>query len=83
MVPTVERLVGAENVIVQPPSMAADDFAYFAQEAPAFFFHLGIVKPGTQSGNNHTPTFMADDSAIPIGIRVLSHVLFDYLAAGR
>ena len=79
MVPTIERLVGAENVIVQPPPMAADDFAYLAQEAPAFFFHLGIVKPGTQSGNNHTPTFMADDSAIPIGIRVLSHVLMDYL----
>lgn len=83
MVPTIERLVGAENVIVQPPSMAYDDFAYFAAEVPAFFFHLGTVKPGTQSGNHHTPTFMADDSAIPIGIRVLSHVLLDYLAADR
>lgn len=79
MLPTIERLVGAENVIVQPPPMAADDFAYLAQQAPAFFFHLGIVKPGTQSGNNHTPTFMADDSAIPLGIRALSHVLLDYL----
>jgi amidohydrolase len=83
MVPTIERLVGTDNVIVQPPSMAYDDFAYFAAEVPAFFFHLGTVKPGTQSGNHHTPTFMADDSAIPIGIRVLSYVLLDYLAADR
>ena len=45
-----------------------------------FFFSLGSQKPGTQSGGHHTPTFMADDSAIPVGIRAMSAVLLDYLS---
>ena len=81
VLPAIERVVGKENVRAVRPWMAADDFAYFAAETPAFYFHLGTVKPGTKSGNNHTPTFMADDSAIPVGIRVMSHALLDYLAA--
>ena len=58
----------------------ADLFAFFAREVPGFFFSLGTQKPGTQSGGHHTPTFMADDSAIPVGIRAMSAVLLDYLS---
>ena len=80
MLPAIERTVGEENVTILRPWMAADDFAYFAAEVPAFFFHLGTVKPGAKSGNNHTPTFMADDAAILVGVRVISSILLDYLA---
>ena len=38
MLPAVERVVGRANVQLAPPVMAADDFALFAQRAPAFFF---------------------------------------------
>jgi amidohydrolase len=79
VLPAIERAVGKEQVTRVRPWMAADDFAYFAAEAPAFFFHLGTVKPGTKSGNNHTPTFMADDSAIPVGIRVMVQVVLEHL----
>src|SRR5262249_27788299 len=79
VLPAIERAVGKENVTVVRPWMAGDDFAYFAAEAPAFFFHLGTVKPGTKSGNNHTPTFMADDAAILVGLRTISNVLLYYL----
>ena len=48
-------------------------------EVPGFFFRLGVVKPGTTSGGLHTPTFRADDSAVPAGIRVMSRLLVDYL----
>jgi metal-dependent amidase/aminoacylase/carboxypeptidase family protein len=48
--------------------MAADDFVYFAQVAPALFFSLGSQKPGPISGINHATNFVADDSAIPVGI---------------
>lgn len=78
-VPTMERALGKDNVLRVQPIMAAEDFAYFAREVPAFFFSLGTVKPGTTSGNNHTPTFMADDGAIPIGIRVMVNVVLDHL----
>jgi len=61
--------------------MAGDDFSEFAKEVPGMFFFLGIVKPGTTSGANHTATFLADDSAVPVGIRVMSAMVLDYLKA--
>jgi metal-dependent amidase/aminoacylase/carboxypeptidase family protein len=61
MLPTVERAFGAVKASPSPPAMAADDFAYFAQVAPAFFFALGTQKPGMTSGINHATNFVADD----------------------
>jgi hypothetical protein len=40
-----------------------------------------VVAPGTTSGGLHTPTFRADDSAVPVGIRVMSRLLADYLSS--
>ena len=47
--------------------------------SPASYFRLGQVKPGTTSGDHHTPTFLADDSAIPVGVKAMSYLLLDYL----
>jgi amidohydrolase len=82
MLPSISGVVGSSNVRRVDPWMAAEDFAYFANEVPGFYFMLGIVKPGTATGDHHTPTFMADDGAVPIGIRVMSQVLLDYLRGG-
>jgi amidohydrolase len=67
------------RVIRVPPAMGSEDFAYFANEVPGFFYRLGQVKPGTTSGDHHTPTFLADDSSIPVGIKAMSFVIVDYL----
>ena len=77
--PILERILGPENVKTAEPSMAGEDFAYFANQVPGFFFRLGVVKPGTTSGGLHTPTFRGDDSAVPVGMRVMSRLLVDYL----
>lgn len=81
-VPTLQRVVGEENVIELPPTMGGEDFAYFANSVPGFYFRLGMVKPGTTSGGHHTPTFTADNSAVPVGMRVMSAVILDYLHRG-
>ena len=77
------RSMGAGNVQVVEPSMAGEDFAYFADEIPGFYFRLGVVAPGTQSGGLHTPTFRADDSAVAVGMKAMSRLLVDYLREGR
>ena len=82
MRPTLERVVGAENVLDLDPTMGGEDFAYYAEEIPGFFFRLGQVKPGGTSGGHHTPDFQADNSAVPVGIRVMTNLLLDYLKAG-
>ena len=79
MLPTLERVVGAENVQILEPTGGAEDFSYFAQIVPGFYFRLGTTSPGTASGGLHTPTMTADDSAVPVGIEAMTALVLDYL----
>ena len=79
-IPALERAVGKQHVTRIPPAMGSEDFSYFANEVPGFFYRLGQVKAGTTSGDHHTPTFLADDSSIPVGIKAMSYVIVDYLS---
>jgi amidohydrolase len=85
--PSLEAALGEKNVIVSEPTMGGEDFAYFANQIPGFYFRLGTTLPGTVSGGLHTPNFRADDQSVPVGIRAMSRVLVDYLVknapAGR
>lgn len=83
MAPTLVRVLDEQHVHVLDPIMAAEDFAYFARIVPGFYFRLGTTKPGTTSGWNHTPNFMADDASVPVGMRAMSNLVLDYLASGQ
>lgn len=82
VVPSLVTALGMENVKRIPPATVAEDFAYFADAIPGFYYRLGTLKPGTTSGNHHTPTFQADDGAIRVGIKAMAYVVWDYLAGG-
>jgi amidohydrolase len=82
MVPTLQRIVGKDNVSVVPPETGAEDFSFFSNLVPGFYYRVGVVPEGKSSGGHHTPTFYADDKAVPIGIRTLSALVLDYLASG-
>jgi amidohydrolase len=79
-VPALERAVGKTHVSQIPPAMGSEDFSFFANEIPGFFYRLGQVKPGTTTGDHHTPTFLADDGSIPVGVKAMSYIIYDYLA---
>ena len=83
LVPTLERLLGKEEVLVAPPETGAEDFSFFSNLVPGFYYKLGVVPQGKASGGHHTPTFYADDGAVPIGIRTLSTLVLDYLSGGK
>jgi amidohydrolase len=83
LAPTLARVLGQSNVRVKPPDTGAEDFSYFANEVPGFYFFLGAVPPGRKSGGHHTPTFYADDRAIATGIRVMTNLVLDFLSAPR
>jgi amidohydrolase len=82
LVPTLTRLVGAEHVREVPPITGAEDFSYFANIVPGFYFQLGVVPPGKSSGGHHTPTFYAADDSVPIAMRLMTSLVVDYLEAG-
>ena len=76
---TVREIVGAGNTRELDPTMGGEDFSYFANEVPGFFYRLGVHREGTRTGPHHSPFFRADDASVAIGMRVMSNLLVDYL----
>jgi amidohydrolase len=72
----------APDVRAIPLVTGAEDFAYFAQKVPSFFFFVGIT-PKDQNPvtapSNHSPLFYIDETGIPIATRALANVALDYL----
>jgi len=82
MIPSIERVLGAENVEVVNAVTGAEDFSYFQQEIPGFYFFLGGTPktlPETEAPSHHTPNFFIDDSALIHGVNVLTAMVKDYL----
>jgi amidohydrolase len=85
MLPTVQRVVGAANVIEIPLVTGAEDFSYFAREVPGFYVFVGVTPKGqdpTTAATNHSPHFFVDEGSLTIGVRTLASLAVDFLAAG-
>ena len=55
-----------------PPTMGAEDFAYFAERVPGVVGRLGIRNEALGSiHSGHSPQFRLDEGAIPTGITTL------------
>jgi len=76
------RALGDAQVVDLPRTMGAEDFAWFAQQVPGFYFRLGTVEQGTTSGGLHTPDFRAGDGAIEVGVKAMTGLVLDYLSKG-
>jgi hippurate hydrolase len=68
-----EEFMGPEKVEETEVRMGAEDFGYYSQKIPGCFFRLGTAnkEKGLTSGV-HTPTFNIDESAIAIGVGMMS-----------
>jgi amidohydrolase len=85
--PVMKRVLGEANVTPLPPFMVSEDFAFYQQVIPGFFYFLGVgnKSKGITAGW-HTPEFDADEDSLVVGTKVMTNVLVDYLerhAAGR
>jgi amidohydrolase len=82
LLPVLQDVAGVRPVRVDSNgSYAADDFAYFSRAVPGFFFGLGVTPPGIPAGQaapNHSPQFVVDDAALPVGTRALLHVVVSH-----
>ncbi len=86
MIPTLQRVAGAANVSEQPRTTTAEDFSRYALKVPALMISLGVTSPAKDpktAAANHSPLFEADESALPIGVRLMSGLALDFLGAGR
>jgi amidohydrolase len=84
MLPTLRRVAGESSVVLGPLTGTAEDFAFFQQKVPGLYFFLGVTprdQDPTRAAMNHSPLFFADESALPIGVRLMSNLALDYLHA--
>ncbi|WP_276166906.1 amidohydrolase [Zobellia alginiliquefaciens] len=80
MLPTLNKVAGANNVQTQKAVTGAEDFSYFQKEVPGFFFFLGgMTRGNTESFPHHTPDFIIDDSGLLLGVKALTQMSIDFL----
>lgn len=60
-------------------SMGAEDFAYYLQKVPGAIFYLGNHSPATPHPI-HSPYYIFNDEAIPIGMRMFCNLALRSLA---
>ncbi len=84
MVGTLQRVVGKEKVLPAQQTTTAEDFSKFQEKVPGLFFFLGITPKGADPATvapNHSPRFFADEGALLPGMRAMSNLAVDFLAA--
>ncbi len=85
MLPTLER-AAAGRVKQLDFIMGAEDFSYFQERVPGFYFVLGVNKEGVgpyDAAPNHSPNFYVNDDALIVGVRAMAGVAIDYLGFAR
>lgn len=81
MVPSLVKSVGRENVFEREWTTGAEDFSYFGEKAPSFYFFIGGMPKGmdaAKAAGHHTPDFYLDDSRLDVGVKAFCNIVFDY-----
>jgi amidohydrolase len=81
MLPSLEKAAGKQNVGEMEWVTGAEDFSYFGEKAPAFYFVVGGMKIGQDpktAAAHHTPDFLIDDSRLDVGVKAFANIVFDY-----
>ena len=83
--PTLEAIYGTEHVSEPARITGAEDFSFFQEQVPGFFFFIGgrpADLPASKAIPNHSPYFYVDEGALPLGVHAMSRLAADYLRAG-
>jgi amidohydrolase len=81
MLPSLEAATGKGNLLEQDWTTGAEDFSFYGQKAPAFFFFLGGMPKGMdpkKAAPHHTPDFYIDDSKLDVGVKAYLNLVMDY-----
>jgi amidohydrolase len=82
--PTLNWAAGQAGVSAIKPITGAEDFSFYQQQIPGVFFFLGIAEAGVavnDTAPNHSPFFRINEAALENGVRALTGLALDFLAA--
>lgn len=83
---SLHEAAGAANVTERKPMTGAEDFGFFAQKIPCFYFFLGGMPKGGDEKNapsHHTPDFYIDESGMKLGVKSFCYLVLDYFSKVR
>ena len=64
---------GPDGIVPVEQSMGGEDFSWYLQHVPGAMARLGVRTPGDPTSRDlHQPTFMADEAAIAVGVRLFA-----------
>jgi amidohydrolase len=78
---SLQRIAGEGNLIWMDAMTGSEDFSFFGEKAPSFFFFLGGMRKGQDPRTafpHHTPDFYIDESGFKLGVRAFCNLVFDY-----
>jgi amidohydrolase len=81
MVPALQSAVGKENVSESNWFTMAEDFSYYGEKAPSFFFYIGGMPKGNDPAKapaHHTDNFYIDESGFDVGLKAFCEIVFNY-----
>jgi amidohydrolase len=79
---SLEKAAGKENVVRIDAVTGAEDFAFFQEKVPGFFFFVGAMMPDQDPNTvpaHHTPDFMIDERGMLTGLKAMLNVTVDYM----
>ncbi|MFM8835061.1 MAG: amidohydrolase [Cytophagales bacterium] len=80
--PFIERVTGKDNAKIIPAATGAEDFSFYAQKVPGFFFFVGgmpLNADKDKTPSHHTPDFYIDESGMLTGLRAMLGLTAEYL----
>ncbi|MCW5519577.1 amidohydrolase [Aureitalea sp. L0-47] len=82
MLPSLQQVAGADKVVSMKATTGGEDFSYFQEIVPGFYFFLGGMTPGNKTPYpHHTPDFKIDEDGLLLGVKAMTQLSLDYLNA--
>ncbi|GLU44659.1 amidohydrolase [Allomuricauda sp. NBRC 101325] len=79
---SLQYAAGSDNVHLIKAVTGAEDFSFYQEKVPGFFFILGGKDPNAGPNEHfphHTPDFKIDDSGLKLGVKAMTEIALDYL----
>jgi amidohydrolase len=80
--PRLERVAGKDKTMVINAVTGAEDFAFFQEKVPGFYFFVGACPPEIDlatAPSHHTPDFMIDERGMLTGLKAMLQLTLDYM----
>ncbi|WP_336517118.1 M20/M25/M40 family metallo-hydrolase [Pollutibacter soli] len=81
VVTSLKKSFGGEHVMLIPPYKDSEDFSFFSQKVPGFYFYFGGLPRGKDpktSAPHHTPDFYLDESGFKTGLIAMLTLVLEY-----